>query len=33
MAAATTTVLPVIALFLLLQRAFVRGVALTGIKG
>ena len=33
MAAATTTVAPVIVLFLLVQRLFVQGIALTGMKG
>jgi ABC-type glycerol-3-phosphate transport system permease component len=33
MAAATATVAPVIVLFLLIQRLFVQGVALTGMKG
>jgi multiple sugar transport system permease protein len=33
MAAATLIVLPVLALFLIAQRTFVRGIATTGIKG
>ncbi len=33
MAAATMTVLPVVVLFVTMQRYFVRGVALSGIKG
>jgi multiple sugar transport system permease protein len=33
MAASTVMILPVVALFFLLQRYFVRGVVLTGIKG
>ena len=33
MAAATVMILPVVALFFLLQRYFIQGVALTGIKG
>jgi multiple sugar transport system permease protein len=33
MAASTIMILPVVALFLLLQRYFVQGVILTGIKG
>ena len=33
MAGATLAVVPVIAVFLLLQRYFVRGIALTGMKG
>lgn len=33
MAATTVTILPVVVLFLILQRYFVRGVVLTGLKG
>jgi multiple sugar transport system permease protein len=33
MAASTVMILPVVALFFLLQRYFVRGVVLSGIKG
>jgi multiple sugar transport system permease protein len=33
MAAATLIVVPVLALFLIAQRTFVRGIATTGIKG
>jgi multiple sugar transport system permease protein len=33
MAAATVAVIPVIIVFLVLQRLFVRGVTLSGLKG
>lgn len=33
MAAATLTILPVIVIFLVSQKYFIRGIALTGIKG
>jgi multiple sugar transport system permease protein len=33
MAAAVVSVVPVIAIFLICQQYFVRGVALTGLKG
>jgi len=33
MAASTLTVLPVLVLFFLAQRTFIRGIATTGIKG
>jgi len=33
MAASTVTVLPMVLVFFLFQRAFVEGIALTGIKG
>jgi multiple sugar transport system permease protein len=33
MAGATLAIVPVIIVFLLLQRYFVRGIALTGMKG
>ncbi|MEA2598150.1 MAG: multiple sugar transport system permease protein [Thermomicrobiales bacterium] len=33
MAASTLVIVPVVALFFLLQRYFVRGVVLTGMKG
>ena len=33
MAGATLTVLPLVVVFLLAQRHFIRGVAMTGIKG
>jgi ABC-type glycerol-3-phosphate transport system permease component len=33
MAASTIAVLPIIIFFLLMQRQFIRGVTMTGIKG
>ncbi len=33
MAAATVITLPMLVLFLLAQRTFIRGIALTGLKG
>ena len=33
MAAATTMVVPILALFVLAQRQFTRGIALTGLSG